>query len=70
MASREDIHDAIHVAVKDTVDFLMRKKNISFTIAYRLLSATCDIQISELVNDTLTVRVHVPKLDLQIDSLF
>ena len=62
MASREDIHDAIHVAVKDTV-FLMRKKNIPFTIAYRLLSATCNIQISELVNDTLTVRVHVPKLD-------
>lgn len=70
MASREDIHDAIHVAVSDAVDFLEKKKNIPFTIAYRLLSAACDIQISELVNDTLTARVRVPKFNLQIDSLF
>lgn len=70
LASREDIHDAIHVAVKDTVQFLIKRKEVSFTIAYRLLSAACDIQISELVNDTLTVRVRVPKLALQIDSLW
>ncbi len=70
MASREDIHDAIHVAVADAVNFLEKKKKVPFTIAYRLLSAACDIQISELVNDTLTVRVRVPKFNLQIDSLF
>lgn len=70
LASREDIHDAIRVACRNAVDFLMRKKEVPFTIAYRLLSAACDIQISELVNDTLTVRVRVPKRDLQIDALF
>ena len=70
IASRENIHDAIQVAVDDTVKFLEKKKSVPFTIAYRLLSAACDIQISELVNDTLTVRVRVPKLNLQIDSLF
>lgn len=70
MASREDIHGAIHVAVADAVKFLEKKKNVPFTIAYRLLSAACDIQISELVNDTLTVRVRVPKFNLQINSLF
>lgn len=70
MASRENIHDAIRVGVKDAVDFLMAKKNVPFTIAYRLLSATCDVQISELVNDTLSIRIRVPKLNLQIDSLF
>lgn len=69
LASRVDIHDAIHVAVHDAVQFLMKKKRVPFTIAYRLLSATCDIQISELVNDTLTVRVKVPKFDLKIDAL-
>lgn len=69
LASRADIHDAIRVAAHDAVQFLIKKKKVPFTIAYRLLSAACDIQISELVNDTLTVRVKVPKFDLRIDSL-
>lgn len=68
LASRVDIHDAIRVAVSDMTAFLMRKKELNFPDAYRLLSATCDIQISELVNDTITVRVRAPKMDLQIDT--
>lgn len=70
LASRANIHDAIHQSVSDATNFLMKRKQIPFTLAYRLLSAACDIQISELVNDTLTVRVRVPKLDLQLDSLW
>lgn len=70
LASRTDIHEAIRVAVEDMTRLLMKKKDMSFPDAYRLLSAACDIQISELVNDTITVRVRAPKLDLKIDSLF
>ncbi len=52
------------------VEFLMLKKELDFADAYRLLSAACDIQISQLVNDNITVRVKAPKLDLQLESVF
>ena len=68
IASAADIHDAIRTAVDDMVSLLMRKKNLSFPDAYRLLSAACDIQISQLVNDFVTIRVHAPKASLEIES--
>ena len=46
------------------------KKELDFADAYRLLSAACDIRISQLVNDNITVRVKAPKLDLQLESVF
>jgi len=70
LASDADIHEAVKVAVDDMTQLLMRKKNLSFPDAYRLLSATCDIQISQLVNDALTVRVRAPKDHLRMDSPF
>ena len=57
LASRADIQEAIQTAVHDMVEFLMLKKELDFADAYRLLSAACDIQISQLVNDNITVRV-------------
>ena len=68
IASAADIMDAIRTAMDDMVSLLMRKKNLDFPDAYRLLSATCDIQISQLVNDIPTVRVRAPKANLAIDS--
>lgn len=47
----------------------MEKKSLDFPDAYRLLSATCDIQISQVVNDSLTVRVRAPKLDLELQKI-
>ena len=70
LASRADIQEAIQTAVHDMVEFLMLKKELDFADAYRLLSAACDIQISQLVNDNITVRVKAPKLDLQLESVF
>ena len=64
LASAPQMKDAIYIAVDDMVKYLMRKKNLEFPDAYRLLSATCDIQISQVVNDALTVRVRAPKLNL------
>ena len=66
IASAADIHEAIRAALEDMVSLLMRKKNLAFPDAYRLLSAACDIQISQLVNNSLTVRVRAPKADLSI----
>lgn len=69
IASNSDMKTAIRTAVDDMVSFLMKKKDLDFPDAYRLLSATCDIQISQVVNDNLTVRVHAPKLNLQIQTI-
>jgi amidase len=69
IASNSDMKLAIRTAVDDMVLFLMKKLGLSFPDAYRLLSATCDIQISQVVNDALTVRVHAPKLHLNIQTL-
>lgn len=69
VASDRTLEAATKVAVDDTVSFLMKKLTLSFPDAYRLLSATCDIQISQVVNDLLTVRVHCPKFDTRIDTL-
>ncbi|WMJ83677.1 acetamidase/formamidase family protein [Oscillospiraceae bacterium LTW-04] len=69
IASDKTLEAAIKVAVDDTVSFLMKKLSLSFPDAYRLLSATCDIQISQVVNDMLTVRVHCPKFDTRIDTI-
>ena len=69
LASHEDIHEAVLVAVDEAAGFLMNKKSLDFPDAYRLVSATCDIQISQLVNDRLTVRIRIPKVDLGINSV-
>ena len=49
--------------------FLEKKLKLDFPDAYRLLSATCDIQISQVVNDLKTVRVRCPKFDTGIPTL-
>jgi amidase len=68
IASNTDFREAVKTAMDDMVALLMRKKILDFPDAYRLLSAICDIQISQLVNDLLTIRVRAPKDTLQIDS--
>lgn len=70
LASAEDLNDAIPLAVEDMVDFIMEKKNLNFPDAYRLLSATCDIQICQIVNPRKTVRCRAPKAILGIHNIF
>lgn len=69
IASATDIPEAIKVATDDMVTLLMREKGLRFPDAYRLLSATCDIQVCQVVNKLPTVRVRAPKADLRIDTL-
>ena len=69
LASTETLEQGVRVAVDDTVSFLMRKLDLSFPDAYRLMSATCDAQICEVVDDLVTVRVCCPKFDTKIDTL-
>ena len=64
-----ELDESIKVAVADTTEFLMRKFDINFPDAYRLMSATCDAQICEVVDDNMTVRVRCPKFDNRIHTL-
>lgn len=69
LASRPTLDESIKVAVADTTEFLMRKFDINFPDAYRLMSATCNAQICEVVDDNMTVRIHCPKFDNRIQTL-
>ena len=69
LASAPTLDEAIHTAVSDGVQFLQEKLSLSFPDAYRLLSAVCDIQISQVVNDWKTARLHCPKKKKKIETL-
>lgn len=61
LASEKTLEQAIKTASQYVVDHLQKQLAIEFPIAYRLLSAACDIKISQIVNDLVTVKVAVPK---------
>ena len=69
IAGRMTLEESIKTAAADAVEFLMTKLSLSFPAAYRLMSATCDAQISEVVDDNVTVRLHCPKFDTRIQTL-
>ena len=47
----------------------MKKFDLNFPDAYRLMSDTCDAQISEVVDDNVTIRIRVPKFDNRVRTL-
>ena len=63
LASRRTLEESVKVGTEDAVNFLMKKFDLNFPDAYRLMSATCDAQISEVVDDNVTIRIRVPKFD-------
>lgn len=69
LASRRTLEESIRVAADDTVKFLMKKLALDFPDAYRLMSATCDAQVCEVVDDNVTVRIHCPKFNTGIQTL-
>ncbi|WP_341350163.1 acetamidase/formamidase family protein [Clostridium lundense] len=66
VSSGKDYKEAIKIAAEDMVDFLSNELNLKFEDAYRLVSATCDIRISQVVNPLLTVKICLPKKKLNI----
>ena len=69
LASRTTLEESIQTAAADAVEFLMKKLELNFPDAYRLLSAICDAQISEVVDDNVTFLLHCPKFDTRIQKL-
>ncbi len=69
IASAETVAKACKKGVKIAVYLLQKKRSLSYNDAYRLLSATCDLQISQIVNPAVTVRISIPK-EILIEPLF
>lgn len=61
IASAETLETAMQLAATHVVNHLQKKRSLDFGIAYRLLSAACDMRISQIVNELVTVKIAVPK---------
>jgi len=61
IASEKTVEKASEKGMVAAVEAIQKKQSLTFNDAYRLLSALCDIQISQLVNPLVTIRINVPK---------
>ncbi len=61
IATEETFEEAVKEASRETVKLLMKKLNLIFEEAYMLMSATCDIAISQVVNGVYTLKMRIPK---------
>lgn len=66
LASRPTLGESLRLACEDGAAFLMERFSLDFPDAYRLMSAVCDAQISEVVDQNVTVRLHCPKFDPRV----
>lgn len=69
VASAKEFEDGVRTAAEDMAEYLMKKTGLDFQDAYRLLSAVCDIQVSQAVNDLYTFRVRAPKALLKLGGI-
>ncbi|WP_257350287.1 acetamidase/formamidase family protein [Pseudalkalibacillus decolorationis] len=53
--------ETIKRALNMSVQHIQRRLAVGFDDAYRLLSATCDLKISQIVNPLITVKISIPK---------
>lgn len=61
ISSAENLEQASSKGMEAVVHLFEKKLALSFNDAYRLLSAVCDLQISQIVNPLVTVRIVIPK---------
>lgn len=59
LASHKDLKQAVAMAAERMIDYLMKKKGLSWTEAYMLISIAADARISQVVDPLMTVRVEV-----------
>lgn len=61
IASAKTFDEAVKRGVKELVTVLEETQSLSFNDAYRLLSLIGDLQISQVVNPLITIKIRVPK---------
>ncbi len=66
ISSESSFEKATKKGLMFAVALISRYRKLSFPDAYRLLSATCDLEISQIVNPLITIRVRIPKYVISI----
>jgi amidase len=61
LASAKTLEDAVKVAVRDTVDLLVEEKGLTEDEAYLLITIKGDIEICQVVDPLVTVRVAMDR---------
>lgn len=61
ISSAMTFEEAANKGMEAVVRLFERKLSLPTNDAYRLLSAICDLQISQIVNPLITVRIAIPK---------
>lgn len=61
LAVAKTLDEAMRIALKSAVDFIMEHKQLDFQSALALASIICDLRITQVVNGTLGVHAVLPK---------
>jgi acetamidase/formamidase len=61
MGTNEDLTEATRIAIGQAIDFLMSTKGLPRVEAYRLVSISGDVRITQLVDGKVGVHVMIPK---------
>ena len=61
VVSGEDFAAVSKRSAKESVDLISAYRGISLADGYLLLSATCDLRVSQIVNEKITLRMVIPK---------
>ena len=69
LASAPTLDESVRLCVLDAIHYLMEKLELDFQDAYRLFSAACDTQISQVVNPLKTARARCPRFHEKVGLL-
>jgi len=61
IASAKTIEEAVKIAVRDVIDLLVEEKGLSEDEAYLLITVKADIEICQVVDPLMTVRVAMDR---------
>jgi amidase len=61
LASAPTLEEAVKLAVRDTVDLLVEEKGLTADEAYLLITVKGDIEICQVVDPLMTVRVAMDR---------
>jgi amidase len=61
LASAETLEDAVKLAVRDAIDLLVHEKGLSDDEAYLLITVKADLEICQVVDPLMTVRVAMDR---------
>jgi acetamidase/formamidase len=61
MGFDHDLAKATEIAIREAVKFLQERAGLTQGVAYSVVSMSCDVRITELVDGNLGVHVMVPK---------